>query len=536
MKINKILLGVLVFLILALTVYAVPPTISGVSLTPAVANTTVDLSLNAICTDSDNSTLTAEYVIYKNDVSQTSGSNSVSSGVNTLITTVDDTLTAKGEVWKGSVRCFDGANYTLWTNTTVTILNSPPTVTPGTITINSDEDEASITISASDPDGEIPTPTSATSENSSRAECSISGNTLTASRGSDESWDGVTHCTVEVKDSSNAIASAVFSINVNMKSMLDINKVEVFVEDNSDRLDDRDTFNAKPDESLKFEITVKNLYSGDTDEEEVDIQDEITITVKDWDDDGDESWDSDSFDINYDDEEIVTVDLGTIPTEIEEGKHDVIIEVKGEDENNNNHEVTWTVFLDVEKEREDIRISSFSMEPSTISCERDSVLRVKVTNSGSKKSNKIVFEAKQTTLGISIQDYDIDLNDGDSKSLEYPLHIMSDVAPGTYSIRLNTYFDMDNFDDQDVSNTGSVNLIVQKCVSGEGEAEAEAEAEAEGEVIVVPPSEGGVVIPVEEEEKPLLSLDNVYLVGLVLVNVLLILGIVFLIVKLVTRK
>lgn len=342
---------------------------------------------------------------------------------------------------------------------------------------------------------------------------------------------------VQVQVSDGALTAAQsFTITV---LAMEIDELEVVVADDDDRLDDGDTFDAKPGDSLSFTIVIKNLFSGDDDEDEVDIENvEITITVEEWDGRHDEEWDSDKVDIRYDDEETFEIDLGEIPGDIDDGYHDIIIEVVGEDENNQDHEITWTVRMDVEKNREDIRIVSKSLQPSTVSCSRNPLLSVKLKNYGTRDSDEIAFEAKNNALGISIQDYDIDLDEGDSQTLEYPLHLMSDVGPGTYSIRVSSFFDLRDFDDDDVSDNDNVILTVQSCapVDEGGDDDEPIDDDDEVEVITPPPT-AGVIIPVTtvEPEETGFSTNNLYMVMLVLLNVVVFLLILFLILKLATR-
>lgn len=333
---------------------------------------------------------------------------------------------------------------------------------------------------------------------------------------------------VKVTDDGSGLLTDTQSFSIDVVA-LEIDKLEVFVAEDDERLDNRDTFDARVGDEVSFEITVENLFSGDTDDEEVDIENvEITLTVEGWDDGHDEDFDSEDFDIDYDDKETITITLGSVPIDMDEGKHDVTIEIKGEDENNVDHEIEWTVFMDVEKNREDIRLTSISLEPSIVSCNRNPILTVRLTNAGTKDSDEIVLEVKHTLLGISIQDYDIDMDEGDKETIQHPLHIMGDVAPGTYSIRVSTYFDLDDFDDQDVSESENVELIVQNC------AVVEPEPEEEDVVIVVPPEEDEEE-PVEPAKGSLFSVNNAYLAGLILVNILLILGIIFLVMKVFRR-
>lgn len=513
MKANKILLGFLLFLAFAVAANAAPDiTVPG----PTAVNENEQVQFTITATAADNGSnvfgtdATVGVFIQLDETSATF----------TWTPTYDD---ADVYVFEFSVADTDSSDSDT-TVVTVVNVNRAPSITSSAVKDVEVDDEYYYNVEATDPDsGDTLTYTLVSSP---------VGMTIDSDNGEIRWSPDATNIDgnsvkVKVSDGKGGEAEQSFSIDV---VALQLDRLEVTVEGDSERLDDRDKFDVKPGDELSFEFRLENLYSGDTDEEEVDIEDiEIRINIDEWEDGKDEDWDSDRFDIRYDDKETITIDLGKIPIDISDGKQEVTIEIEGEDEEGNTHELKWTVFMDVDKEREDIRLSSFSLEPSTVSCNRNPLLVVRLVNAGSRDSDEIVFEAKNTALGVSIQDYNIDLDEGDSETLEFQLRLMSDVAPGTYNIRVSSFFDLDDFDDQDVSDSENVHLTVQKCVVEEPEEEEEEEP-----VVVILPT-GGVTIPVEPEVKPLLSVENAYLAGLILVNILLILGIVFLVVKLLTR-
>lgn len=510
MKTNKILLGILLFLAMISVANAVTLDINGTSVIEDEGQT-VTIDLNALTTYNG-----TDILIFDDDVDF----GQIVAGVFTWVTDFDDAGS-----YPVNFMVTDGTIGNSETSLiTVLNVNRAPSITSTAVDEVEVDDNYYYNVDATDPDGDTLTYTLITGPVGMTID-SDDGELRWSPNASNIDGNSVQ---VEVSDGSLKDSQS-FSIDV---VALELDRLEVFVEDNDERLDDRDTFDAEPGDSLSFEFTIRNLFSGDTDDEEIDIEDvEITINIDEWEDNRDEDWDSDRFDIDYDDKETITIDLGRIPIDIDDGKQTVTIEIEGEDEEGNRHEITWTVFMDIDKKREDIRISSVSLEPSTVSCNRNPLLVVRLVNAGSKDSDEIVFEAKQSVLGISIQDYGIDLDEGDSETIENLLHIMSDIAPGTYYIRVSSYFDLNDFDDQDVTDSENVQLTVQNCAVTEPEEEEEEEPD---EVIVITPDQG-VTIPVVPEEKPLFSVDNAYLVGLILVNVLLILGIIWVLVKLLAR-
>ena len=106
------------------------PTLDYLNLTPVSPYTTDDLYVNVTCSDNDASdTITAYWNIYKNNSIQGAqgGSSAVTTGVNTLVKTIDSSSTIKHDEWIAELWCGDGRTNTSKQNTsTRTILNTPP--------------------------------------------------------------------------------------------------------------------------------------------------------------------------------------------------------------------------------------------------------------------------------------------------------------------------------------------------------------------------------------------------------------------------
>jgi len=106
------------------------PTLDYLNLTPVSPYTTDDLYVNVTCSDSDaGDTITAYWNIYKNNSIQAAqgGSSAVTTGVNTLVKTIDSSSTIKHDQWIAELWCGDGRTNTSKQNTsTRTILNSLP--------------------------------------------------------------------------------------------------------------------------------------------------------------------------------------------------------------------------------------------------------------------------------------------------------------------------------------------------------------------------------------------------------------------------
>ncbi len=342
---------------------------------------------------------------------------------------------------------------------------------------------------------------------------------------------------VEVSD---GVLTDIQSFSIDVLAMR-IDELNVIINGDDDELDDGDSFDVEVGDSLEFELVVENLYSGDEDEEEIDIEDvEVNIEVIEWEDNDDEDWDSDRVDIGYDDEETITIDLGTVPEDIDDGTHEVIITIEGEDEEGHEHRIVWNLEMEVDKEREDIRISNLNLRQSTIGCDRTTTLEVRLTNSGTRDSDEIVLEVTNSELGVYHQEIDIDLDEGDSDTFNFPVNVMSDISSGTYPIRVYSYFDLDDFDDEDVSDAENIVLTVEECQTDDDDDQddqddqddADQDDEDDDDVVVIGPDEPDDDIEPEPEDE-FLTRQNLYIAGLVLANIAILLVIILLVARLV---
>lgn len=344
---------------------------------------------------------------------------------------------------------------------------------------------------------------------------------------------GSTSCTVTVWDPGNPsdTASASFTINVEPESKLSIDRLNLLLNGDSDRLSDGDDFEAQIGDTLEFEIKIENLYDGD-DEEDIEIENvEVTIEIESWDDGDDEEFDSDDdVDIKPDDTETLVVNIGEIPSDIDDGSHQITITVEGEDEEGFEHRVVWTLEMEIEKEDEDIKVYSASIEPTTVSCSRSVTLNVKLLNAGTDDSDEIVLLVENSALGISRAYENIELDEGDSESFEYVFNIPEDAAPGLYTIKLFTFFDDYRYDNDDTTDVENVQLTVVKCEQTTPTTPEEEEEEEEEEVVVVEPTEP--IVPEEEEQEPEKETiswgisDKTLVIALIVLNVLLLIAII----------
>ena len=125
-----------------------PPSASNVLLAPTNPKTLDDLTLSYTYSDVDNDPESGSEITWYRD------SQALPSGTITGLT-VPASQTAKGQDWYATVRPSDGADYgTLQTSNTVTIQNTPPTITAPEITPSSpdESEDLAVSYSASDDD------------------------------------------------------------------------------------------------------------------------------------------------------------------------------------------------------------------------------------------------------------------------------------------------------------------------------------------------------------------------------------------------
>ncbi len=133
------------------------PLITTPTLSPSTANTSSNIGCYATATDLESSSLTAYWYWFNSSTLKLSGTTSVTSGVNTLITTLGAGNTTKGERWNCTVKPYDGILFGTNKTARIPINNSIPTQSTPTITPTLPNATSNLTCnwqSVSDADGE----------------------------------------------------------------------------------------------------------------------------------------------------------------------------------------------------------------------------------------------------------------------------------------------------------------------------------------------------------------------------------------------
>jgi hypothetical protein len=134
------------------------PSVSSISMSPSLPNTSSTLSCNATVVDSENSTLAIEWTWYNSSTSKFTGTTyGVLNNTNTVITTLGNENTTRYDLWNCTIRAWDGTSYSGYNSTSSNISNAipsqeTPSITPALPTISNNLTCNYISVSDADPD------------------------------------------------------------------------------------------------------------------------------------------------------------------------------------------------------------------------------------------------------------------------------------------------------------------------------------------------------------------------------------------------
>jgi hypothetical protein len=245
------------------------------------------------------------------------------------------------------------------------------------------------------------------------------------------------------------------AIETSVKSMLKISDLDVIVDDDSEDVDDGEEIEKiAPGMEVELELQYENLFDsdyrhGDLDNVELtvelaNLEDDAEDFFGDEDDELDITEDCDDIDADDNDGEI-TVSFD-IPDEAEEESYELVIRLEAEDENGATHVVEWTITLDVDREKDDVRIEKADLAMDTVVSGGETFLRIKLTNYGSNDQDEVALTVFNSVLGIDVKEWDIELEedpDENSYSKTIPINVDEDVLAGTFTIDVRVFIDGD---------------------------------------------------------------------------------------------
>ena len=226
-----------------------------------------------------------------------------------------------------------------------------------------------------------------------------------------------------------------------------ITDLDVIVDSKSDKnLNDGDKIRheASPESDVSFKIELKNNFTRSEDLKIEDIT--VTIFIRDIDDEDDMEEESKEFYINPDKDKSTTLDF-SLPLKLEEGTYSVDIEVSGEDENRTTHELTWSIYLEVEKEKHLLKLTKAELENSNLKCSGSTYLNINLVNIGTNEEEDIELQIQNNNLNINERrDFTLTEDPFDSDSVfkeDFSIFIPEDTKSGSYPLSLKITYDSD---------------------------------------------------------------------------------------------
>lgn len=290
---------------------------------------------------------------------------------------------------------------------------------------------------------------------------------------------------------------------------LDINEVRVA----GDKIKDGETEKITPGTELAIKVEVENNANDDLEDVEV----KVTIEGSDWDDDDDK----DLGDVDEDDEASTTFKFD-VPSDVEDGdEYTITVEVEGYDNDNDKYTDKFEATLEIDKERDDVRVKTLDLGRDELKAGESTQLSVRIENYGSDDQDEVKLSVTNSALGLNKVFKDMDLDEGDHTSKSISVDVPSTAKAGTYTITAKVYIE-----GTDLQDTETIELKVK------------AEPKPEPQPVIEPPKTipgatetGGAALASEVDtrdfrEKP------AYKVLLILAILVVILGGVFMLYKL----
>lgn len=260
---------------------------------------------------------------------------------------------------------------------------------------------------------------------------------------------------------SNSQVSSRGVLTVKGRGMLDMSEVKVKYGSRSKSISDgTEVRNVRPGDTVTVSGKVRNRFSSSTNIyiNSIDVTltgDGRDLTVDETDNVGDLRYGSTkNFEMSFDidsanDEETLNLELIA----------------EGIDENGARHKNTMNFDLRIEKVTDDVKVSSYSISPSIVTCNRNVDFNIRIQNVGGDDQNQAALTIINPELGINFKEDLITLDastDSDqneySKTFRYTLS--NSVKPASYDVKFTGYYDDDKATDTKIGT-----LIIQDCGS-----------------------------------------------------------------------
>ncbi len=242
-------------------------------------------------------------------------------------------------------------------------------------------------------------------------------------------------------------------ISLKAENNLRMKSVKVKHSDKSQTVRDGDTVQKlKAGEKITFEIEVESRF---TDKENVKING-VTVRVKS-DSNIDINEDDSVNDLSGNDKDTVKLETTTSDT-ADDGTSDVVITVAGTDEFGAKHGEKMTVRFEVKRNSHEISIPSLSLNPSTVSCESGTNLKINIKNTGRRDESEVYVHVEAQDLSYGKVSDKLSLDKDDETSMNFNVPVASSLKPGTYHVNVETYYSTGT-----LSTSDAVVLTVAAC-------------------------------------------------------------------------
>lgn len=264
---------------------------------------------------------------------------------------------------------------------------------------------------------------------------------------------------INVYHSENKTASS--TVKMETEGKLEIKKVKFTTEDDSETMDNGETFETSAGETIDVLIEVENMFNDDEDIEIEDVN--VELIVEEMDDDDDLEKDDDLDDLDAEEEAEITLSF-KVPSDAD-GKYDVIVKVEGTDKNGAKHYAERKMYVDVDKNKEDLEIYRMSLSRDSFTCEGGSAtLSITVRNIGERDDDNAMLIIENAELGLNKKETGIELesdedDDDNEQKFSYTITVPKGKT-GTFPIRASLYFDGDELVD-----TRDVTIMASECGS-----------------------------------------------------------------------
>lgn len=270
--------------------------------------------------------------------------------------------------------------------------------------------------------------------------------------------------TIVATDKADATNVKRFDLKTDVKSMLELKKIFLFVNGDKEKTvndDDEELKNLEPGDEIELKFEIDNLFNKNYDEGDLDVTIYVTMDDSSFGKDIDEE---ESYDLSAGDilEESDMSVLFTVPTDAEDGSYDLNIRVKGKDGNKAVYETEWNLRLKVEREKDDVRVSTLVVLPKEISCNREATITANVVNFGTDKQSHAALTIYNQQLGLD-EKFEFELKQGtnsdNSKLIQHIFPIADSVKPGDYTIIASAMYDYTSLGGKE-----SAMITVKDCV------------------------------------------------------------------------